>query len=157
MHFCTDCGVLLTPDEDSDRCTNCDPVNGVPVLSREAGTDGTTLEGLKSTKSGHILKRDAVEWLQNLDRPTPRELKRAMLPKPAGFEGSTHETDISNIRFTGEARFIETIAGLLSPILDLENDETRVEINLKRTRIRDTAQYTGNYALYLSIAERHGK
>jgi len=57
-----------------------------------------------------------------------------MLPKPARFEGSTFETDISNIRVTGDAQFIETIAGLLKPILDLENDETRVELNLQRTK-----------------------
>lgn len=58
---------------------------------------------------------------------------------------------------TGDAKFIETIAGLLKPILDLENDETRVELNLQRTKIRDTKQYTGNYALYLSVTERGGK
>lgn len=157
MHFCADCGVLLSPSVDSDYCTNCDPVDGAPVLSREAESIGTTLEGLESTKRGHIRKRDAVEWLRNLERPTQTELKRAILPKPAGFEGSTFETDISNIRFTGDARFIETVAGLLTPLLDLENDETRVEINLKRAKIRDTKQYTGNYALYLSVTERSGK
>jgi len=80
-----------------------------------------------------------------------------MLPKPARFEGSTFETDISNIRVTGDAQFIETIAGLLKPILDLENDETRVELNLQRTKIRDTKRYTGNYALYLSVTERGGQ
>lgn len=157
MHFCTECGVLLSPSVDSDCCRNCDPGDGAPVLSREADSAGATLEGLRSTKSGHIRKGDAMEWLRSLDRPTSTELKRAVLPKPADFEGSTFETDISNIRFTGDARFIETVAGLLTPLLDLENDETRVEINLKRAKVRDTKQYTGNYALYLSVAERGGK
>lgn len=83
-------------------------------------------------------------------------MTRSILPKPAGFEGSTFETDISNIRVTGDARFIETIAGLLTPLLNLENDETRVALYLKRTKVRDTENHTGNYALYLSVAERSG-
>jgi hypothetical protein len=95
-----------------------------------------------------------MTWLRGLDRPSPTELKRSILPKPAGFTGSTFETDISNIRLTGDARFIETAAALLQPLLDLENDETRLEIKLQRTKIRDTHQYTGNYALYLATAER---
>jgi hypothetical protein len=98
-----------------------------------------------------------MEWLCGLDRPTATELKSSVLPKPAGFAGSTFESDISNIRITGDARFLETVAGLLTPLLDLENDETRVEINLQRTKVRDTNQYTGNYALYLSVTERSGK
>jgi hypothetical protein len=113
-----------------------------------------SLEELKSTKSGHILKKDAVEWLKSLDRPNQVELKRSILPKPVGFKGSTHETDISNTRISGDARFIETFASLLMPLLDFENDETRVELKLERTKVRDTKQYTGNYALYLSVAER---
>ena len=64
-----------------------------------------------------------MTWLRGLDRPSPTELKRSILPKPAGFTGSTFETDISNIRLTGDARFIETAAALLQPLLDLENDE----------------------------------
>jgi hypothetical protein len=98
-----------------------------------------------------------MEWLRGLDKPTATELKSSVLPKPAGFTGKTFETDISNIRVTGDARVIETVAGLLKPLLDLENDETRVEINLQRTKVRDTNRYTGNYALYPSVAERSGK
>jgi len=117
-------------------------------FSRQAETVGTELEKLSSTKSGAIRKKNAVKWLRNCERPSSSELKRSMLPKPARFEGSTFETDISNIRVTGDAQFIETIAGLLKPILDLENDETRVELNLQRTKIRDTKRYTGNYQYF---------
>ncbi|WP_205250450.1 hypothetical protein [Halococcus salsus] len=98
-----------------------------------------------------------MKWLHDRELPNSVELKRSVLPKPDGFSGSSFETDISNIRITGDARFIETAAGLLKPLLDLENDETRLEINLQRTKVRDTKQYTGNYALYLSVAERGGE
>ncbi|MFD1641815.1 hypothetical protein [Halohasta litorea] len=157
MNFCEECGVLVVPGEDGEQCTDCNPTGGAPILSRQAETVGTELEKLPSTKSGAIRKKNAVKWLRNCERPNSSELKRSMLPKPAGFEGGTFETDISNIRVTGDAQFIETIAGLLKPILDLENDETRVELNLQRTKIRDTKRYTGNYALYLSVTERGGK
>ena len=157
MNFCDQCGVLLTPDAKREQCESCVPKNGAPILSRQADTVGTELEQLRSTKSGAIRKRDAKKWLRKCERPSPTEFKRSILPKPAGFEGSTYETDISNIRVTGDAQFIETVAGLLKPILDFENDETRVELNLQRTKVRDTNKYTGNYALYLSVAERGGK
>jgi hypothetical protein len=157
MNFCEECGVLVVPGEDGKQCTDCDPTDGAPILSRQAETVGTELEKLPSTKSGAIRKKNAVKWLQNCERPNSSELKPSMLPKPAGFEGSTYETDISNIRVTGDAQFIETIAGLLKPILDLENDETRVELNHHQTKVRDTKQYTGNYALYLSVTERGGQ
>ena len=157
MNFCEECGVLVVPGADGDQCVDCNPTNGAAILSRQAENVGTDLEKLPSTKSGAVKKKNAVKWLQNCERPNSSELKRSMLPKPAGFEGSTFETDISNIRVTGDAQFIETIAGLLKPILDLENDETRVELNLQRTKIRDTKQYTGNYALYLSVTERGGQ
>lgn len=156
MQFCEQCGVLIAPGEEADECQDCAGSAGAEILSRKAQSVGTELEQQKSTKSGTIRKRDAEKWLSGLDRPTSTELKRSILPKPAGFEGGTFETDISTIRLTGDARFIETVAGLFKPILDLENDETRVEINLQRTKERDTRQYTGNYALYLSVAERGG-
>lgn len=157
MDYCNHCGILLIPNPTQKECENCNPVDGVAALSRYSNQTQTELEKLSATKSGAIRKRDAIEWIEQLRTPNPTELKRSMLPKPTGFEGSSYETDISNIRFTGDARFIETIAGLLKPILDLENDETRLDINLQRTQERDTRQYTGNYALYLSVAERGGK
>jgi hypothetical protein len=157
MNFCEDCGVLIAPKASSSRCLDCKPSTGAKILSRKAQGTGADLDALRSTKSGAIRKRNSIEWIQDLDRPTSTELKSSTLPKPAGFTGSTFETDISNIRITGDARFVETVAGLLTPLLDLENDETRVEINLQRTKVRDTNQYTGNYALYLSVAERSGK
>lgn len=158
MEFCEDCGVLLVPAAEADTCEQCDPDNGASILSRETEKGiGTELEELRSTKSGHIPKRDSMEWLQNRDRPNPTKFKRSVLPKPDGFSGSSFETDISNIRVTGDAQFIQTVAGLLKPLSDFENDETRLEINLQRTKVRDTKQYTGNYALYLSVAERGGE
>lgn len=55
---------------------------------------------------------------------------------------------------TGDAEFVETFAGLLEPLLDLEGDRTRLELNLQRTEDRDSGEFTDNYALYLSVAER---
>ena len=169
MYFCDDCGSMITPQNGSGQCENCGAeyeIQGGKSESFEneaeenlGVADGgestkTKLESLPTTKSGSIPKSEAMDWLKNRDRPSGAEMKRAMMEKPSDFEGSTYPTDISNIRVTGDARFIETVAGLLEPLLDLENDETRVEINLQRTKVRDTNQYTGNYALYLSVAER---
>jgi len=140
-------------------------VSSVRIATRQAGHQFSLVKQRRLEPSLRKLfdeercypKKNAVKWLRNCERPSSSELKRSMLPKPARFEGSTFETDISNIRVTGDAQFIETIAGLLKPILDLENDETRVELNLQRTKIRDTKRYTGNYALYLSVTERGGQ
>ena len=157
MDFCESCGVLLVPDAGTNTCNECNPRNGASILSRQAkeGIE-TDLETLRSTKSGHIRKRDSMKWLRNREQPNSVELKRSILPRPERFSGGSYESDISNIRLTGDAQFIETIAGLLKPMLDLENDETRLDIKLQRTKVRDTKQYTGNYALYLSVAERSG-
>ena len=85
MNFCEECGVLLVPDADSDQCKDCNPTDGAPILSRQAETVGTELEKLSSTKSGAIRKKNAMKWLQNCERPNSTELKRSILPKPAGF------------------------------------------------------------------------
>jgi hypothetical protein len=55
---------------------------------------------------------------------------------------------------TGDPQFIETVAGLFSWIVDMEDYSRRVEINLQQVEDRDTGETTGNYALYLSVAER---
>jgi hypothetical protein len=36
----------------------------------------------------------------------------------------------------------------------MEDDKTRLEINLQRTEDGDTGELTDNYALYISVAER---
>jgi len=119
MNFCEECGVLVVPGADGEQCTDCNPTGGAPILSRQAETVGTELEKLFDEERCYP-KKNAVKWLRNCERPSSSELKRSMLPKPARFEGSTFETDISNIRVTGDAQFIETIAGLLKPILILK-------------------------------------
>ncbi len=95
-----------------------------------------------------------MDWLKNRDRPSGAEMRRATIEKPSDFEGSSYPADISNIRVTGSPQFIETIAGLFSWIIDMEDYSRRVEINLKETEDRETGEETGNYALYLSVAER---
>lgn len=117
-------------------------------------TTRTELESLPTTKSGNIPKSEAMDWLKSRDRPSGAEMKRATMEKPSGFEGSTYPTDVSNIRVTGDPEFIETIAGLFRWIVDMEDYSRRVEINLKETEDRETGEETGNYALYLSVAER---
>lgn len=114
----------------------------------------TELEVLPTTSSGSVKKKDAMEWLEDRDRPSSAELRRAMLEKPSDFTGSTFPTDISTIRLTGDSQFIETIAGLFSWIVDTEDYSRRLEINLKETEDKETGEETGNYALYLSVAER---
>ncbi|WP_435066083.1 hypothetical protein [Halobaculum sp. EA56] len=55
---------------------------------------------------------------------------------------------------TGAPGFIETVAGLLKPFQGFENDKTRLELNIQRTKDRDTGELTDNYALYISVAKR---
>ena len=158
MQFCDSCGSAMVKVEDNWVCRTCEP--------EKAETDSTTsdprtpsprsakLDDLPTTDSGSVRKKDAMRWLNNLDEPTAHELRNAFVPKPNGFEGSTFPTSISNIRITGDPKFVETVAGLLKPIQRLEGSRTRVEINLQKTEDRETGELTGNYALYLSIAER---
>jgi hypothetical protein len=113
-----------------------------------------SLEELPTTDAGSVRKQQAMEWLSSLSEPSAAELQHSFLAKPSDFTGGTYPTSISNIRITGDAKFVETVAGLLKPIQELEGGNTRVEINLQETEDRDTGETTGNYALYLSVAER---
>ena len=158
MQFCDSCGTAMVKDGDDWVCRSC---NTDAVESSETSPDPKTpdprpaeLNNLPTTDSGSVRKADAMEWLNSLDEPTADELPDAMIPKPNGFSGSTYPTSISNIRITGDPAFVETVAGLLKPIQDLERTNTRVEINLQQTEDRDSGDLTGNYALYLSVAER---
>ncbi len=169
VYFCDDCGSMITPQNGSGECGTCGAeyeIEGVESESLESETDEdrgladggktmkTELETLPTTKSGNIPKSEAMDWLENRDRPSGAEMRRATIEKPSGFKGSTYPTDISNIRVTGDPQFIETIAGLFRWIVDMEDYSRRVEINLKETEDRETGEKTGNYALYLSVAER---
>lgn len=158
MKFCDECGSAMVKVDGQWACRSCDPD---AVETSTGGADHRTpdprpadLNTLPTTDSGSIKKADAMKWLDGLDEPTPSELKDAIVPKPNDLSGSTYPTSISNIRITGDPEFIETFAGLLKPIQDLEGAGTRVEINLKETEERDSGDQTGNYALYLSVAER---
>lgn len=163
MEFCDDCGNLLRADEDVGECSQCGATvssshherSGEADVEAASNSSGrTTLEQLPTTKSGSIKKADLMEWLAERNRPSPAELRRMMIEKPSDFTGSTFPTDISTIRVTGSAEFIETIAGLFTWIVDMEDYSRRVEINLKQTKDKETGEQTGNYALYLSVAER---
>ncbi len=92
--------------------------------------------------------------MEGLEQPSEEELKDAVIPKPSDFAGSKYPTEISTVRITGTSEFIEAAGSLFKPLLDLEDENTRVEVNLQRTEDRDTGELTDNYALYLSIAER---
>ena len=114
----------------------------------------TELESLPTTDSGHVKKKHAMQWLDELEKPTDEGFVQSVVPKPNGFTGSKYPTEISDVRVTGAPEFIETIAGLLKPLQKLENDKTRLELNLQQTEDRDTGELTDNYALYMSVAER---
>ena len=114
----------------------------------------TQLEQLQTTDSGSVRKRDALRWMENLDDANEVELIRAVKPKPDGHTGSTFPTPISNIRVTGTAAFVTEVAKLLKPLLVWESSATRVALNVQKIKDRETEEFTGNYALYLSAAER---
>ena len=114
----------------------------------------TELEQLPTTDSGHVVKQHAMKWMEGVGEPSDEQLKDAVIPKPSEFSGSKYPTEISTIRITGAPEFVEAAGGLLKPLLDFEDDTTRVELNLQRTEDRDIGELTDNYALYISIAER---
>jgi len=158
MEFCDDCGSTMVKVDGEWMCKGCDP-NAVESATTNSGPKtppqrSAAVDGLPTTDAGSVRKQDAMEWLSSLSEPTDAELQNAFLPKPSDFTGSTYPTSISNIRITGDAQFVETVAGLLKPIQYLEGGNTRVEINLQQTEDRETGETTGNYALYLSVAQR---
>jgi len=57
----------------------------------------TELSQLPTTESGHVVKRHSMPWLEGLTERSEKELKAAVIPKPANFSGSTYPTDISTI------------------------------------------------------------
>lgn len=158
MKFCDNCGSTMVKVSGKWICKECNPD---ALDNATKSSDPTTppqrsasLEELPTTDAGSVRKQQAMEWLSSLSEPTAAELRHSFLPKPSDFTGSTYPTSISNIRITGDAKFVETVAGLLKPIQELEGGNTRIEINLQETEDRDTGETTGNYALYLSVAER---
>ena len=112
------------------------------------------LTDLPMTDSGHVRKRDAMQWLSDVPAPTEDSLKKAVIPKPSHFSGSKYATDISGVRVTGDPDFVEAVARRLKPLQDFENDTTRIELNLQRTEDKETGELTDNFALYISVAER---
>lgn len=158
MQFCDSCGEAMVKVAGEWACRSCNPDE---IETESSGVDSLTpdprpaqLNDLPTTDSGSVKKADAMKWLDSLEKPSAREFSRAFVPKPSGFTGSTYPSSISNIRVTGDPAFVETVAGLLKPITNCEGAGTRVEINLQKTEDRDTGELTGNYALYLSVAER---
>ena len=161
MNFCDECASLLSPANEGERCVDCGGAlsERKPPGSAKDDDDGgptTDLERLPTTDSGSVRKRNATRWLDALEEPSPTELRRAVVPKPQGFSGSTYAADVSNVRVTGDAEFVETVAALFRPLLGMEGSRTRLEINLQETEDRETGEATGNYALYLGVAERSG-
>jgi uncharacterized Zn finger protein (UPF0148 family) len=134
MQFCDDCGSTLVKVNGEWLCKSCDPdeVDTATTTTgpRTPSKRSAALEELPTTTSGSVRKEDAMKWLDSLSEPTDRELRNAFLAKPSGFSGSTYPTSISNVRITGDPKFVETVAGLLKPIQELEHGQTRVEINL---------------------------
>lgn len=112
------------------------------------------LSELPTTDSGHVVKRHSLQWLRGLEKYSDEDLKQAVVSKPPEFSGSTYPTEISTVRITGAPEFVEAAGSLLKPLLDFEDDSTRLEVKLQRTEDRDTGELTENYALYLSIADR---
>lgn len=158
MEFCEDCGSTMVKIDNQWACQSCD----ADKIEETSKTNGNALpdprpaalNDLPTTDSGSVRKKDAMKWLNSLEKPTDREFKNAFVSKPNDFSGSTYPTSVSNIRITGDPKFVETIAGLFKSMQDFEKGNTRVEINLQKTEDRDTGEQTGNYALYLSVAER---
>lgn len=161
MDQCNKCGSLLFGENRKSRYSDCGPSTGsasMPLRTDGGSTNDsestTELERLPTTAHGNIKKADAMAWLADRPRPSNADLRQATLEKPNDFSGSTFATDISKIRVTGNPEFIETIAGLFSWFIDMEDYSRRVEINLQQTKEKESGELTGNYALYLSVAER---
>lgn len=157
MEFCDQCGSAMVKPVDTWICRDCEPEK-IPDSSGSRGLAPNQrpakVTNLPTTESGSVRKQDAMKWLSSLEEPTDKEIREAFLAKPTGFSGSTYPISISNVRITGDPKFVETVAGLFKPIQDLEGVNTRVEINLQETEDRDSGEFTGNYALYLSVAEK---
>lgn len=115
------------------------------------------LEKIRTTDSGTVKKKDAVRWMENLGDPDPDKLLDSVEPKPKDFSGSTFATPISSIRVTGSAEFVQEFAKLLKIFLSFETHQTRLALNVKKIKDRETEELTDNYALYVSVAERSGR
>ena len=108
MNFCDACESLLSPANEGERCVDC---GGTLTERKPPGVDETDdggpttdLERLPTTDSGSVRKRNATRWLDSLDEPSPTGLRRAVVPRPQGFSGSTYAADVSNVRVTGDGQ-----------------------------------------------------
>lgn len=116
------------------------------------------LSDLPRTQSGTVQKDDAMEWLKELttddSEQQAEETAQSITIKPYEFEGSTHATQISNLRFTGSEAFITQMAKQFAHWIHFETAQTRLQINLQKLKNRETEEFTEAWALYLSVSER---
>src|SRR6056297_1506677 len=98
MQFCDSCGETMVKVGDDWVCRSCDPdaveTSGEVSDSRTPAPRPAELNDLPMTDSGSVRKADAMKWLDGLDEPSAAELKRAFIPKPNGFTGSSYPTSI---------------------------------------------------------------
>lgn len=114
----------------------------------------TDLEQLDTTSSGSVRKKDAMQWLNSIETPDERELIGSVVPKRQDHSGSAFPTSISQVRVTGDPVFVERVAALFQWFLTWESSATRLAVKVQQIEDRDTGEFTDNYALYLSAAER---
>lgn len=58
-------------------------------------------------------RKHAMRWLDWLDELSGKELKDSVVPNPNSFSGNKYATEISEVRITGAAEFIEAVAAFL--------------------------------------------
>lgn len=114
----------------------------------------TELEKMDTTESGSVRKKDAMQWLENLETPTEDELIGSVVPKPEDHSGSSFPTPISQVRVTGDPQFVEQVAALFQWFLNWESSATRLAVKVQQIEDRESGELTDNYALYLSAAKR---
>ena len=73
-------------------------------------------------------------------------------PVPYKHSGSTYDQD--GIRITGSQEFIDSVLSRLKPMLDFENNNTRLQVVFKESTDRDTGQAMGSYNCYVQVHQR---
>ena len=114
----------------------------------------TDLEELPRTENEYVKKDDSVQWLKERSEPTPEEIMNSVISKPYGQTGKTFNKPFSDVRIKGDARFVETVAGLLKSFVDCESVNTRLDIQLQKVKDKETGKPTDTWSLYIKSAER---
>ncbi len=98
-----------------------------------------------------MLKTETIAHWEGIKANQPIEIS----PVEYKHKGSTYAED--GLRITGSTYFIDSILSRIKDLLELENDNTRLQLVYKQSQDKDTGAMLDSYNCYIQVHERGGE